>query len=70
MEATIDYCTKQSKSEREKQILYDITYIQNLKYDTKEPIYKTETDTDIENRVVVTKAGGRKRRIGSLGLAG
>ena len=24
---------------------YDITYMQNLKYDTNEPIYKTETDS-------------------------
>ena len=31
------------KSEREKQIPYANTYIWNLKYDTKEPIYETET---------------------------
>ena len=30
--------------EREKQILYDITYMRNLKYGTNEPIYKTEAD--------------------------
>ena len=34
-----------SKSERERQIPYDITYTWNLKYDTDEPIYKTETDS-------------------------
>ena len=28
-----------SQSERERQIPYDITYMQNLKYDTKELIY-------------------------------
>ena len=39
-----DYHTKQSKSERERQILYDITCMWNLKYDTNEPIYETETD--------------------------
>ena len=33
-----------SKSERERQIPYDITYMWNLKYGTNEPIYKTETD--------------------------
>ena len=33
------------KSERERQILYDITYMWNVKYNTNEPIYKTETDT-------------------------
>ena len=32
-----------SKSER--QILYDITYVWNLKYDTNELIYETETDS-------------------------
>ena len=33
------------KSEREKQVLNDITYMWNLKYDTNEPIYKTEPDS-------------------------
>ena len=33
------------KSEREKQIPHDITYMWNLKYDTNELIYKTETDS-------------------------
>ena len=33
------------KSERERQIPYDITYMWNLKYDTNEPIYQTETDS-------------------------
>ena len=34
-----------SKSEREKQVLNDITYMWNLKYDTNEHIYKTEPDS-------------------------
>ena len=34
-----------SKSERERQILYDITYMWNLKYDTDELFYETETDS-------------------------
>ena len=38
-----DYHSKWSKSEGERQI-YDITYMLNLKYDTNELIYKTETD--------------------------
>ena len=33
------------KSERERQILYDITYMWNVKYNTNEPIYKTETES-------------------------
>ena len=32
------------KSDRERQISYDITYIWNLKNSTNELIYKTETD--------------------------
>ena len=39
-----DYHTKRSKSERERQIPYDITYMWNLKYDANELIYETETD--------------------------
>ena len=30
----------------------------NLKYDTNELIYETETDSDIENRLVVAKGEG------------
>ena len=44
MDAPRDYHSKWSKSERERQIPYDITYMWNLKYGTNEPIYKTETD--------------------------
>ena len=45
MDATRDYHTKWSKSERERQIPYDITYMWNLKYGTNEPIHEIETDT-------------------------
>ena len=31
------------KSHRERQILYDITYMWNLKYDTNELIYETDS---------------------------
>ena len=34
-----------SKSDGERKIPYDITYMWNLKYDTNELIYKTETDS-------------------------
>ena len=33
------------KSERERQIPYDITYMWNLKYGTVEPISRKETDS-------------------------
>ena len=36
-------------------MLYDITYMCNIKYTTDEPIYKAETDSDIENRLLVAK---------------
>ena len=44
MDGSRDYHTKWSKSEREKQTC-DITYMQNLKYDTNELIYEKETDS-------------------------
>ena len=37
--------TKWSKSERERQIPYDISYMWNLKNGTNEHIYETETDS-------------------------
>ena len=56
MDGPREYHTKWSKSERERQILYDITYILSLKYDTNELTYETETDSQIENRLVVVGA--------------
>ena len=37
--------TEWSKSDREKQISYDMSYIWNLKNDTNELIYKVEIDS-------------------------
>ena len=48
MDATSDYHTKWSKSEKERQIPYDITYMWNLKYNTNEQTYETKTDSDRE----------------------
>ena len=42
-----DYHTKQSKSEKERQIQYGITYIWNLKYNTNQHIYETKIDSQI-----------------------
>ena len=44
MDGPRDDYTKWSKSERERQIPYDITFMWNLKYDANDLIYKTETD--------------------------
>ena len=43
MDVTREYHTKSSKSERERQIAYNITSIWNLKTDTNEPLYETKT---------------------------
>ena len=53
MDATRDSQTKWSTVER--QLPYDITYMCNLEYGTKEPMYRTETLTDVENRLVTVK---------------
>ena len=45
MDGPRDDHTKWSKLGRERQILYDIAYMWNLKYDTGELIYETETDS-------------------------
>ena len=44
MEGPRNYHAKWNKPERERQIPCDITYMWNLKHDTNELIYKTETD--------------------------
>ena len=49
-----------SKSE----ISYDITYMWNLKYDTKEHVYETNRLTDLENRLVFAKEDGSCGRKG------
>ena len=49
-------------SEGERPKPYDITYVWNLKYDTNESIYETETESQTQNRLVVAKrigGGGR-----------
>ena len=43
------------KSERERQIPYDITHRLNLKYDINELILETQIESDIENRLVGAK---------------
>ena len=46
MDGPRDYQTKKSKSDKERQISYDIAYTQDLKKnETNELIYKTEIDS-------------------------
>ena len=47
MDGPRDYHIKRSRSERERQISYDITYMWNIKYVINELIYETETDSQI-----------------------
>ena len=58
MDGTREYHTKWSKSEREKQIPYDITYMWNLKCNTNELIYETETDSNREQTCGCQGGGG------------
>ena len=49
MDGPRDYLTKWSKSEKkDRQISNDIAYMWNLKYDSNELIYETETDLQIQ----------------------
>ena len=59
---TMDYYS--SKSDRERQISYDIAHMWNLKYDTNELIYKTETDSQTQKTnlwLPKGKGGGRDK---------
>ena len=44
-------------SKRERQILCDITYMWNLKYDTAELIFKTETDSQTQKTNLLLPKG-------------
>ena len=63
MDVPRDYHTKLNKSDRERQISYGITYMQNLKYDTNELIYETDTDSETQetNLWLPKEKGGGKR---------
>ena len=49
MDGLREYHTNWSKSGRERQILYDITYVKSKKNNTKELNYKTEIVSKIQN---------------------
>ena len=54
-----DYHTKWSKSDRERQISYDIAYMWNLKKkNTNQLFYKTETDSQRTNLWLPAGTGG------------
>ena len=64
MDGPRDYHTNWNKTERERQIPYDIIYMWNPKYDTNELTYETETDLWLPRGM-----GLGEGWIGSLGLA-
>ena len=53
--------------ERERPIPSDITYMWDLKYGINKPIYKIETDSQTENRLMVARGRGREREGGGVG---
>ena len=70
MDATRDYYTKWRKSERERQTSYHVTYMWDLKYDTKEPIYETEREPWTQEMTGGCQGRGLGGRRGHLALAG
>ena len=66
-----DYHTKGSKSERERQIPYDITYTWNLKYNTNKLIYNQKQTHKYREKTCGRQREGvvEEGRIGSVGLA-
>lgn len=52
-----------SEVKSEKEIPYGITYMCNLKHHTNESLHKTETLTNIENKLTVTYAGEQRNKL-------
>ena len=48
MDGLRDYILREVCQTEKRQVPYDITYMWNLKYDTNELIYETETDLWIQ----------------------
>ena len=69
MDAPRDSHTSAVKSERERQIPYDVTYMWNLTYGTNAPSIIQKQITDMERRLVVARGSGEGVGwTGSLGL--
>ena len=66
-----EYYAKWNKSDRERQILYDLTDMWNLKKEKKNKISELNPNQnkhlDTENRVVVTRVGGGEGEMGKGG---
>ena len=68
MDGTRDSHTKQSQSERERQIPYGITYIWNLIYGINEPFHRKENHGHGEQTCGCQGGEGGSRVIGELGV--
>ena len=68
MDGTRDSHTEWIKSERERQIPYDITHIWNLIYGTKEPFHRKENHGHGEQTCGCQEAGGGSGMDGVLGV--
>ena len=62
MDGPKDDYTNWSKSERERQILYDINYMWDLKYDTNKQTHRHRKQTYVNQRGKRVKGGGDKGR--------
>ena len=69
-DAVRGYHTKWNKSERERQLPCDITYMWNLKYSTNEPIYKTETDSQTQRTDLWLWRGSGEKERDTQGIRG
>ena len=52
----------------DKEIPYNTTYVQNLKYNTNQHIYEMKTDSQMQRTDLLPKSGIAEGRTGSLGL--
>ena len=67
MNATRDFIPNEVSQKDKYHTKTNTTYTWNLKYDTDEPVYKTEID--VENRLVVTnREVGRERKDWEFGI--
>ena len=63
MDLEIIIVSEVSQSEKEKFHMTYCLFVESLKNDTNEPVYKTEIDWKIENKPLVTK-GERGNKLG------
>ena len=68
MDGMRDSHTKWSKSERERQIPYDFTYIWNLTHSTNEPFHRKENHRHVEQTCGCQEGGGGSRRDWEFGV--